>query len=92
MLEWLPGWILDDCGLALVRDYGFRGWAGTVLFVAFFSAVVRLNDFDLDFLIDVAGSQAAVGLGAWSFNGITPRAALLARVADELHRLNLAED
>lgn len=91
VLAGLPGWVHHESGAAIFRDFEFRECAGAVLFVAFFGAVARLNEFDLDFYFDVAASQAAVALGAWSFAGITPRVALLAGVADELARLNLAE-
>jgi pterin-4a-carbinolamine dehydratase len=92
VLAELPGWILHESGAAIFRDYGFREWPGAVLFVALFGAVARLNDFDVDFYIDVTGTRAAVALGAWSFEGVTPRIALLAGVAEELARLNLAEE
>jgi pterin-4a-carbinolamine dehydratase len=91
VLAALPGWHLDEEGAAIVRDYGFREWAGTVLFTALFGAVARLNDFDLDVFFDVSGCRAAVALGAWSVDGVTPRTALLAAVADGLAGENLAE-
>jgi hypothetical protein len=91
VLAALPGWTHHESGLAIYRDFSFRDATGAVLFVAFFTAIVRLNDFDLDFVFDLAGARVGVGLGAWSVEGITPRVALLASVADELAWLNRGE-
>lgn len=91
-LAGLPGWHLAPGSSGIFRDYGFAEWAGAVLFVAHFGAVVRLSPHDLDFLFDVLGTHVAVALGAGSFEGITPGTFLLAVIADELARLNLAEE
>jgi hypothetical protein len=87
----LPGWHLTPSGAAIVRNFTFLEWAGAVLFVNYFGAVVRISPLDVDFLLNSAGSMVGVALGARSFPGITPGTFVLAGIADDLARLNLGE-